>query len=206
MSRIVRGILAGSIALLVLGTPAVYYRYTLTTEKRLRTVDAGRFYRSGQMTVVGFTDALTRLKIRTVINVQNEFPDPDLRRGFLDWRTVKESELCRELGVRYVLLDPDLISRRRVPGEHPRVIDEFLAIMDDPANYPVLIHCKAGLHRTGCLVGVYRMEYQGWTPHEAVEEMKAQGFGDWACTSANDYVTQYVLTYRRRNKQTGAMP
>jgi len=185
---------------LVLGTPLLYYRYTLTTVKRLRVVEAGRFYRSGQMTVVGFTSELKRLKIRTVINVQNEFPDPDLRRGFLDWRTVKESELCRELGVRYVLLEPDLISRQKVPSEHPRVIEEFLSIMDDPANYPVLIHCKAGLHRTGCLVGVYRMEYQGWTPQDAITEMKALGFGDWACTAANDYVTQYILTYQRRNK------
>src|SRR5882672_5979776 len=140
MSRVVRGVLAASVALFVVATPLLYYRYTLTTGKRLRVVEPGRFYRSGQMTVVGFADALTRLKIRTVINVQNEFPDPDLRRGFLDWRTTKESDLCRELGVRYIVLDPDLISRRKVPQEHPRVIDEFLSIMDDPANYPVLIH------------------------------------------------------------------
>src|SRR5262249_31783077 len=74
----VRWILGITITVLVVGAPLTYYRYTLTTSKRLRVVEEGRFYRSGQMTVVGFTDALTQLKIRTVINVQNEFPDPDL--------------------------------------------------------------------------------------------------------------------------------
>jgi protein tyrosine/serine phosphatase len=59
----------------------------------------------------------------------------------------------------------------------------------------VLIHCKAGLHRTGVLSAVYRMEYQGWTRAQAYAELKAHGFGDTYCTIANDYVKQYVLTY-----------
>ncbi len=70
--------------------------------------------------------------------------------------------------------------------------------MDDEASYPVLIHCRAGLHRTGVLSAVYRMEYQGWSPLEAFEELRAHGFGTFACTAANEYVRQYVLTYRRR--------
>jgi hypothetical protein len=40
------------------------------------------------------------------------------------------------------------------------------------------------------------MEYQGWTRAEAYREMKGYGFGDFACTSANDYVYEYVLTYQ----------
>ena len=84
-----------------------------------------------------------------------------------------------------------------MPLERPAAIDEFLDLMDDPDAYPVLIHCKAGLHRTGCLTAVYRMEYQGWSPGEAYDELKAHGFGDWVCTSANDYVNEYVLQYRR---------
>jgi len=87
-------------------------------------------------------------------------------------------------------------------------VDEFLDLMDRPEVYPVLIHCKAGLHRTGCLTAVYRMEYQGWTPEEAYGELKAHGFGDWVCTSANDYVSQYVLQYRRgiRREAPSAAP
>ena len=68
--------------------------------------------------------------------------------------------------------------------------------MDDAEAYPVLIHCRAGLHRTGVMVGIYRMEYEGWTPREVIAEMKAKGYGEWNCTASNDYITQYVLTYK----------
>ena len=63
-------------------------------------------------------------------------------------KTEGESELCRQLGVRYVFLGPDLVSRKRVPYDRPPAIDRFLTLMDDPETYPVLLHCRAGLHRT----------------------------------------------------------
>src|SRR5262249_17094724 len=119
MAKTLRVALAVSMTVVVFATPLLYWRYQLTTTKRLREVVPGRFYRSGQMTVSGFEEAFERLHFRTVINVQNEFPDPDLRFSFLDRHTEKESDVCRRLGVKYILLEPDLISRRTVPGNQP---------------------------------------------------------------------------------------
>ena len=48
--------------------------------------------------------------------------------------------------------------------------------MDDPANYPVLVHCYAGIHRTGTMCAVFRMDYQGWTNDEAMNEMRTFGY------------------------------
>jgi protein tyrosine phosphatase (PTP) superfamily phosphohydrolase (DUF442 family) len=184
------------IATLVALLPTVYFRSVYDHGKRLRVVDPGRLYRSGQLTADGFEDTVRRLGIRTVVNVQDDFPDPDVQLHFWTNCTIPESALCARLGVRFVFIGPDLISRKRVPDERPEAIDRFLALMDQPDAYPVLLHCKAGLHRTGCLAAVYRMEYQGWTRGEAYRELRAHGFGDWACTAANDYVKQYVLTYQ----------
>ena len=197
MSRVATLTLSAVVVLIVGVWPIVEYRNVYTFDKRLREVDPGRVYRSGEMTAAGFADAVARYKIRTILNLQDDYPDPDVTRNFWNWNTVKESELCRQLGVRYVLIKPDLIFRRRVPVERPAAVDAFLDLMDDPDAYPVLIHCKAGLHRTGCLTAVYRMEYQGWSPDRAYDELKGNGFGDWVCTSGNDYVNEYVLEYRR---------
>jgi hypothetical protein len=161
-------------------------------------------YRSGQMTATGFAEAVRRFHFRTIINLQDDYPDPDIALGYFTGRTVKESELCRRLGVRFVAVLPDLLPRRLIPGRRPEAIDRFLALMDDPATYPVLIHCRAGLHRTGLMTAVYRMEYQGWSPLEAIRELKENGFGEWPCSSANDYVTQYVLTFRPHQRSAVA--
>jgi tyrosine-protein phosphatase SIW14 len=198
VTNVIRGLLIVCVMLLVGVMPVVGYRAVYAHGKRLRVVVPDRVYRSGEMTADGFADAFDRLGIRTVINVQDDYPDPELHQSFFSRSTVRESDWCARHGVRYVALSPDLISRRSVGTNHPTVIDQFLSLMDDERNYPVLIHCKAGLHRTGVLCAVYRMEYQGWSHDEAYEELKAHGFGDWVCTSANDYVEQYVLAYRRR--------
>jgi tyrosine-protein phosphatase SIW14 len=196
MSRATRWAWIGCIVCIVFVVPAVYYRSVYDDGKRLRVVVPDRVYRSGQMTAAGFIDTVRRLHLKTIINVQDDFPDPDLERSFWDNRTIKESELCQQLGVRFVQLAPDLISRRELPEHRPATIDQFLDLMGDESIYPVLIHCKAGLHRTGVLAAVYRMEYQGWSHEEAYRELRAHGFGDWVSSCSNDYIMQYVLSYR----------
>lgn len=50
--------------------------------------------------------------------------------------------------------------------------DYFLKLVNDPANFPVYVHCKGGRHRTGALTAVYRITHDGWTADQAWEEMK----------------------------------
>jgi protein tyrosine phosphatase (PTP) superfamily phosphohydrolase (DUF442 family) len=205
MARVVRWALVGAVVVLVAVVPVVHYRYVYTHGKRLREVDPGRAYRSGQLTADGFREARDLYGLRTVICLRDDDPDPDVELGFLPGGgTVKESALCRRLGLRFVFIAPDLVSRRAVPGRRPEAIERFLEVMDDPDSYPVLIHCNAGLNRTGVLVAVYRMEYQGWSRAEAFRDTLDNGFGRSQCTAANDYIKQYVLTYEPGLRQPEA--
>jgi tyrosine-protein phosphatase SIW14 len=198
MHRPICWALSIGIAALALGGPMVFFRAEYAHHKRLRVVTPGVLYRSGQMTAAGFRDAVARYGIRTIINCQNEYPDPELPLTFWQRETVRESELCRDLGVEYIHLEPDLVPNRCDPTARPKVLDDFFGIVDRVSTQPILLHCKAGLHRTGVLVAAYRMEYDRWGPFAALEELKAHGFGDSAATAANDYIQQYVLNYRPR--------
>jgi protein tyrosine phosphatase (PTP) superfamily phosphohydrolase (DUF442 family) len=192
MARVVGWLLAVCMAATLIAVPYLYYRSQYAHAKRLRVVTAGTLYRSGQLTAAGLDEAIARHKFRTIINLQNEDPDPELVGG------PRESQFCRQRGVRYVFIPPDLVDPKEVPAQRPAAIDAFLAVMDDPCNHPVLLHCRAGLHRTGVLAAVYRMEYEGWSPERARTELRANGFGDSQATARNDYIMQYLLMYQPR--------
>ncbi len=199
-SKLTAWIMAGVLLALMAGVPFVYYRYTYTYAKRLRPVEEGKLYRSGCMTAAGFTDAIRKLHIRTVINLMEDNVDPDLPAGYFDTKAIRESQLCAQLGAKMINLTVDLLPPDRIAkGERPVAIKTFLDLMDREDTYPALIHCRAGLHRTGVMVAVYRMEYNGWSRQEAMSELKAHGFGIYAATAANDYISQYVLSYEPRS-------
>lgn len=191
-----RWFLGLTIGLSLVVLPYVYYRWNYETSRRLRTVVEGKFYRCGCLTAEGFKRAIQQYGIRTVINLMEEAPDPELRNSYFGSGTIRESDLCRELRVKFIFLEVETIERSRIREDRPATIDRFLALLDDPSSYPVLLHCKAGLHRTGVLAAVYRMEYQGWSREQAWWELRENGFGDHNCYSDNDYVQQYIMAYR----------
>lgn len=62
---------------------------------------------------------------------------------------------------------------------HPEDEDviKFLRIATTPTLQPVLVHCLHGSDRTGTMVAIYRIAYQGWTKAQATDEMINGSFG-----------------------------
>jgi protein tyrosine phosphatase (PTP) superfamily phosphohydrolase (DUF442 family) len=193
-----RWVLGGVVAAVVAVPPFALFRADYAHAKRLREVTPGRFYRSGQMTASGLRETIERYGIKTVLNLQHESPDPLMPESWFGKPSVHESEVCRQRGVRYVLLTPDLLPQPNDLSKPPLVVDDFLKLLDDPASYPVLIHCKAGLHRTGRLTAIYRMEYQGWTTGDALRELRDNGYGYAMASEADDFIIQFVKNYTPR--------
>src|SRR6185369_2375647 len=109
-----------TLAAFVIVVPILRYRAVFDHGRRLREVHEGVLYRSGCLTVGGFADAVTRYRIKTIVNLQDEFPDPSIRNSYFDKSTTSEVELCKKLGVKYIYLAPDLISRQKIPNERPK--------------------------------------------------------------------------------------
>lgn len=149
---------------------------------RVVPVAEGRLYRSTQMPPRKMAEACQRGGVRTVI---------DLRRQ-VEW-AARERDALAEVGVRHV----HLVSRQ-VPG--PDVVARFLEIMDDRANHPALIHCKHGIGRTGCLMAVYRIEYEGLEPESARREAKR--IGGFQSFGVGRPKGDFILNYAARGPKT----
>ncbi|KIW96750.1 uncharacterized protein Z519_02141 [Cladophialophora bantiana CBS 173.52] len=50
-------------------------------------------------------------------------------------------------------------------------ICKVVELMLDPSNYPMLIHCNKGKHRSGCITAAFR-KVTGWTPDACVDEYR----------------------------------
>jgi tyrosine-protein phosphatase SIW14 len=172
MSRFTVG-LSLVLIVLIVGIPLLYKTQKDQTFRNFRVVEDGQLYRSGQMSAAGFETVCRERGIRTVIKLRDSSDKPS------DIATdAAEEEYCLANGIEFIRLLPkewEPNAAGFVPMEEN--LRWFEQTMDDPTKTPrpVLIHCFAGIHRTGSMVAVYRMKYQGWTNAQAVAELKACG-------------------------------
>jgi protein tyrosine/serine phosphatase len=117
------------------------------------------YYRGSQPAGAEFA-RLKALGIKTVIDLRID-SDP------------AEPERVLGLGMQYFNI--------RMKASKPATEEQtnyFLKLVNDPANWPVYVHCKGGRHRTGALTAVYRITHDKWTADQAWEEMKEYDFNN----------------------------
>jgi tyrosine-protein phosphatase SIW14 len=125
--------------------------------KRFDVVEPGVLYRSGTLTSWQLRRAVESYGIRTVFS-------------FTHTDHSNETAVCARLGVRRYFC--------YLPGDGVGPDDpylRFLQIVEDPDNHPILVHCSAGVQRTGGAVALFRSIIQGWPFDSAIDEMLAKG-------------------------------
>ncbi len=114
-------------------------------------------YRGAQPDAAGYA-TLKKLGIKTVINLRT---------------SASEKKAVEEAGMRSIEV-PMEMSTDHLAAK----VDRVVALMADPANQPVFVHCRHGQDRTGIVVAAYRMKVEGWRLADAEAEMQAFGFND----------------------------
>jgi protein tyrosine/serine phosphatase len=159
------------IAVLLVAGPLWYRSYSFARFRNFHVVREGVLYRSGQLSLEGLKQVIQDNRIRTVVTLRDSRrnpggPPPDSA----------EEAYCKEHHLKHYRLPP--IAWSAQDGSVPALthVRQFVELMSDPANYPVLIHCLAGKHRTGAYCAIYRMEIEHWSNEQAIEEMAVFGY------------------------------
>jgi tyrosine-protein phosphatase SIW14 len=152
--------------------------------RNFHVVRPGVLYRSAQLSVHGLRRIVNDYHIRTVINLRDGTTPRDRA----------EEEFCAKEEIRFVRLLP--LNWDSETGDAPADdnVRTFLEVMRDRANYPVLVHCFAGIHRTGAYCAVYRMEFEDWSNEQAIAELKANGYDNFEHEAD---IRGYLTGYRR---------
>ncbi len=171
MIRAIRFLLGMLVLAVIIGLPVGYASYRNTNLRNFSVVKPGVLYRSGQLSVGGLERIVHDHGIRTVITLRDAVVEGNRPP---DWR---EEEYCIDQDIQYVRIRPrKWSSPAGGPAPAEAGVKRFLAVMDDAAHFPVLIHCMAGIHRTGAYVAIYRMEFDHWDNAAALDELRAGGY------------------------------
>ena len=81
----------------------------------------------------------------------------------------------------------------------PEKAEQFLKLVNDPANQPVFFHCHGGRHRTGAMTAIYRLTHDKWTADQAYAEMKRY---DFESGFGHGTLKDYVYDYAQKNQKS----
>lgn len=159
-----RWILLG-LLLLVVGAGAYAYRLN-HRYKHWAIHDPGLVYRSAWLEPDVFAELIETHQIRTLINLC----DPG-EMGEDRW--IGERQAVRGAGAQLL----EYTMPRTVTADDP-VIDKYVEVLQNPDNYPILVHCQHGVTRTAKLLSIYDILFRGMSAQQSVERMPRFGRSD----------------------------
>jgi len=137
--------------------PATWARsVALDGVPNLHTV-APNIFRSAQPNAAGFRALAAQHGVKTVISMRANHSDAALVSG---------------TGIAAVPFPTNTWHIRR-----SSVVGALRTLRTASRTAPVLLHCQHGADRTGLIMALYRVLYQGWSKEAALDEMRNGDFG-----------------------------
>ena len=127
-------------------------------------------------------EQLKKLGITTIVDLRGE------RRGLME----EERRHAESLGMRLVLIPGNGWSP---PSDDQ--IAKFLSLFRERPRQKVFVHCWLGGDRSGVFIATYRIAYDGWTPEQALAEMRAFHFKGFWHPAMKAYIRDFPARLER---------
>ena len=166
------------------------YVYDMHINHNFETITEGKVYKSGVIPPDEIEDYVKEYKIKSIIDLRfpgtgDEVNNPEIPTEL----TAEKEAIAKIKGVNYFNNGSD-----QVPEPHN--LDTFFKIMDDPKNYPVLIHCYHGVGRAEMYSAIYRIEYENMEKDEA--RTNTRFLTNWSSFDLGKPKGDFLHNYQRR--------
>jgi len=124
--------------------------------KHLAVHEPGMVYRSAWVEPDVFSELIEKHQIRAVVNLCAPGEMGEAR-----WQA--EREAVRNAGARLIEASMPVT----IDADDP-ALEEHMAILSNPDNYPMLVHCQHGVTRTAKFLAMYDIVFRGKTAEESL--------------------------------------
>ena len=168
------------------------YVYDMNINHNFETITEGKVYKSGVIPPDELKDYINKYQIKSIVDLR--FPgtidlvnNPEIPAEL----TAEKNTIEKIKGVNYFNNGSDQVPK-------PENLKTFFRIMDNPANYPVLIHCYHGVGRAELYSAIYRIEYEKFTNEEARNGVRT--LIKWSSFDDGKPKGEYLKTYKSRKE------
>lgn len=183
----------GLLVLLIVVAGAGKYVYDMHINHNFETITEGKVYKSGVIPPDEIEEYVKKYNIKSIVDLR--FPGTgDLENNpEVPAELIAEKEAVEKIpGVKYFNNGSD-----QVPQQHN--LDAYFKIMDNPENYPVLVHCYHGVGRAEMYSALYRIEYENMDKDEA--RTSTRFLTKWSSFDLGKPKGDYLHTYETRKEK-----
>jgi protein tyrosine/serine phosphatase len=153
--------------------------------KRFEIVEAGQIYRSGQISAPMIKKILVGHKIGLIVSLTGDENETDDNAEML---------ACAELGIDRLVFP----LKGNGTGDINYYAEAIAAVCQAKRKQiPVLVHCSAGVQRSGGVIAAYQLLVRKKDPRAVLDEMEYYGF--------NSKKNEHLLPYLNSNMQELAL-
>jgi protein tyrosine phosphatase (PTP) superfamily phosphohydrolase (DUF442 family) len=178
-----------------------YYVWHVHFNYRLEVISPNKVYKSALIAPDKIESFLIENKIKTVIDLLH----PELNNALNpagqsnvdeEDKAIKAVNKKHKLSIKHVNIQSD-----QVPTQEN--LNQFFKVLDDKANYPILIHCYHGTGRAQMYSALYRIEYEGWSNKDARDKTRVivEALGYRSSFAEGKPKGDFLINYKIRKEE-----
>lgn len=168
------------------------YVYDMNINHNFETITEKKVYKSGVIPPDEIADYVAEYKIKSIVDLRFPGTGDDVNNPEIPAElTAEKAAIAKLKGVNYFNNGSD-----QVPNQ--KNLDYFFEIMDNPKNYPVLLHCYHGVGRAEMYSAIYRIEYENMGPDEA--RTSTRFLTKWSSFDLGKPKGDYLHNYKSRKE------